>query len=171
MDAIDLLKGRRSIRSFQDKEIEESLLNEVMELAVFAPTAMNSQSSQIVVIRDKETQDKLRKMNAEVMGKDIDPYYGAPIIVVVLGPTDYNTSVENGTSVLVYMELAAYTKGLASVWVHREREMFSSEEGKNLLKEWNIPEGYGGIGALAIGYAAGDYPEPAPRREGYAITI
>ena len=170
-DAIDLLLTRRSIRSFTNEQVSEEDLDKVLEIATYAPTGKGKQSPQLVVVRDKDTLDKLRKMNAEVMGVDKDPYYGAQIIVLSFAPNDTTTYIEDGTSVLVYMMLAAHANGLASVWIHRERQMFASPEGKELMKKWGIPENFDGIGALAIGYASGEHPDAAPRRDGYVIKV
>lgn len=69
------------------------------------------------------------------------------------------------------MMLAAHAIGLASCWINREIEMFATEEGKQLMKEMGLPEGLGGIGAIALGYPATTPAEPKPRKEGYARII
>ena len=170
-DAMDFLVSRRSLRSFTDEQVPEEVLDKILEVATFAPTGQGKQSPQLVVVRDKETIEKLSKMNAAVMGVDKDPYYGAPTIVLSFAPDDVTTYVEDGTSVLVYMMLAAHAADVASVWIHRERQMFASPEGKELMKKWGIPENFVGIGSLAIGYAAVDHPEAAPRRDGYILKV
>jgi len=118
-------------------------------------------------VQDKDTLDKLRKMNAEVLGIDKDPYYGAPSIVLVFAPVDGNTYVEDGSAVLTYICLAAHAYDLGSCWINRERQMFESDEGKALMAEWGIPEKYAGIGGVSIGYKAEDDPEAPPRKEDY----
>ena len=148
------------------KPVEEELLDAVLEAGTYAPSAMGKQSATIIAVRDQETRDQLMHMNAKVMGVESDPYYGAPVIVLVLGG-----SVEDGSCVLVNMMNAAHSLGLASCWIHREREMFDSEEGKALLKKWGLPETLRGIGSIALGYAAGEAPAPKPRKEGYIVKI
>ncbi|MCL2493260.1 MAG: nitroreductase family protein [Clostridiales bacterium] len=171
MDALENLKTRRSIRYFSGKPVEDAVIDKIMDAAVYAPTGQGKQLPQIVVVRDPATQDQLRRMNAEVMGRETDPYYGAPVIVVVLAPNDGNTYVEDGVCVLTYMMLAAHEAGLGSCWVHRERQIFASPEGKALLAKWGVPDKFEGIGALALGYIDGEPPEPAPRREGYVLKV
>ena len=171
-EAIDVLLTRRSIRKFKDEQVSEAELDKVLEIGTYAPTGMGSQSPQIVAVQDPETLEKLRKMNAQVLGADTDPYYGAPTIVLCLAPDDSKTTyMEDGTSVLVYMMAAAHAVGLASVWIHREKEMFESDEGKELMKKWGIPDYFVGIGALAIGYADCEYPVAPARREGYVLKV
>ena len=105
------------------------------------------------------------------MGKETDPYYGAPAIVVVLADGGRGTFVEDGSCVLENLMLAAHAVGLSSCWIHREREIFDSEEGKALLKEWGLPEALRGVGAIALGYADGPEPAAAPRKEGYVVRV
>lgn len=69
------------------------------------------------------------------------------------------------------MMLAAHACGLGSVWVHREREIFDSEEGKKLLREWNLPETLRGVGSIALGYSAAESTARPPRKDGYIVKI
>ena len=112
---------------------------------------------------------KIVRMNAAVMGAESNPYYGAPTVILVFAPKDRNTYIEDGSCVLDTMMLAAHSIGLASRWIHREREMFETEEGRELMKKWGIPENFAGIGALALGYADCEIPEPPARKEGRII--
>ena len=66
---------------------------------------------------------------------------------------------------------AAHAIGLGSCWIHREREMFSTPEGKELMKSWGLPEGLVGIGALALGYPAEEPAQPKPRKQDYYRVI
>ena len=170
-EAADLLLTRRSIRNFTDEQVPEESLDKILEIATYAPTGRGLQSPKIVVVRDEATLDQLRIMNKTVRGVDNDQYFGAKTIVLSFSPNDVKTYIEDGTSVLIYMMLAAHAEGLGAVWVHREREMFSSPEGKELMKKWGIPDNYEGIGALAIGFAKGTHPKPAPRKEDYILKV
>mgnify|MGYP002169056592 CR=1 FL=1 len=120
---------------------------------------------------DKKYRDKISKLNAAIMGTDSDPYYGAPVIVLVLADGNANTFVEDGSCVLENLMLAAYAEGLGSVWVHREREIFDSEEGKALLREWGLSETLRGVGSIALGYPAADPREALPRKNDYIRYI
>ena len=107
------------------------------------------------------------------MGKDTDPYYGAPIVIIVLADGKANTFVEDGSCVLENMMIAAHALGLGSVWVHREREIFDGdgEKGKKLLKDWNLPETLRGVGAIALGYPATDLSKATARKADYIVKI
>ena len=107
-------------------------------------------------------------MNAKVMGRTGDPYYDAPTIILVLTDRGYGNEVYDGSIVLQTMMLAAHEIGLGICWIHREREMFDSEEGKQLLRDMGIQENLMGIGALSIGYEAeGGSHSQKPRKPDY----
>ena len=162
---------RRSVRAYKQDPVPEELLDKVLEAGTYAPTGMGRQSPVIVAVKNKPTRDKLMKMNAAVMGTDNDPYYGAPVIVLVLADKAANTRVQDASCVLENMMLAAHALGLASVWVNREKEMFESAEGKALLQKWGLIAPLEGVGAIALGYPAAS-PAPAkPRKDGYIIKI
>lgn len=170
-DLIDLIKTRRSVRSYKANPVPQELLDTVLEAGTYAPTGGGHQSPVIVAVTSPETRERLRALNAAVMGKETDPYYGAPAIVVVLADGGRGTFVEDGSCVLENLMLAAHAVGLSSCWIHREREIFDSEEGKALLKEWGLPETLRGVGAIALGYADGPEPAAAPRKEGYVVRV
>ena len=170
-DLIDLIKTRRSVRLYTEEPVPEELLEQVLEAGTFAPTGGGHQSPVIVAVTDPGARERLRRLNAAVMGRDTDPYYGAPVIVVVLADGGRGTFVEDGSCVLENLMLAAHALGLSSCWIHREREIFDSEEGKALLRDWGLPETLRGVGAIALGYADGTEPTAAPRKEGYVVRV
>lgn len=170
---LQAIKTRRSIRKYRPEQIKDEELQAVLEAGTFAPTGHNSQDPFIVAVQNPELISRLVAMNAEILGTESDPYYGAPVIVLVFAPlleTNPN-SVKDGSLVLGNMMLAAHSMGLASCWINREQEMFSTEEGKTLMKEMGVPEGYMGIGALSLGYPAVPNPKALPRKENWYRII
>lgn len=149
----ELLKTRRSVRKYRPEQVPDKLLDDVLEAGLYAPSAMNNQGPVMVAVREKATRDRLSRMNAAVMGAGGDPFYGAPCVIIVLADPDRLTWVEDGSLVMGNLLNAAHELGLGSCWIHRAREMFDSEEGKALLKQWDIPERYRGIGCCILGYA------------------
>ena len=139
-EILTLIKTRRSIRSFKPDAVPQELLDAVLEAGTYAPTGGGRQSPTIVAVTSETYRKQIEKLNAAVMGKDTDPYYGAPVIVLVLADGTANTFVEDASCVLENMMLAAASLGLGSVWIHREREIFDSEEGKALLRQWGLPQ-------------------------------
>ena len=168
---LEIIRTRRSYRSYQPEQITDEQLNAVLEAGTYAPTSRGLQSPFIVAIQNEELKARLAKMNAEIMGVTSNPYYDAPTYVLVFVPSDAPNGIQDASLVMENMMLAAHAQGLGSCWIHREREMFVTEEGKELMQQWGLPEGLVGIAALALGYPNGE-PSPAkPRKEGYTRVI
>ena len=166
------LQERRSIRDFQPKPVEAEKIAEILKTGTYAATGMGKQSPIIIVVESPEVRENIRRMNAEIMGREgSDPFYGAPTILIVLADSSIPTCVEDGSLVMGNLMNAAYALGVDSCWIHRAREEFESEEGKALLKKWGIGENYIGIGHLAIGYRACEYPTPRPRKKDYIYIV
>ena len=130
---LDMLLTRRSVRAYKPDPVPTALLEEVLRAGTYAPTGGGRQSPVLVAVTDKAARDEISRLNAAVMGKDTDPYYGAPVLVLALADPASSTWVEDASCALENMMLAAHALGLGSVWVHREREIFDSEAGKALL--------------------------------------
>lgn len=167
------LKTRRSIRSYKPEQITDEELTAVLEAGTWAPTGMGFQDPWIVAVQDPRLKQQLSRMNREFLGTDSDPFYGAPTYVLVFAsrPEKWRNGVPDGSLVLGNMMIAAHSIGLGSCWINREREMFDTEEGKALLKEWGLPGDVMGIGALALGYPATGPKAPKPRKENYYRII
>lgn len=170
-DLLETIKTRRSCRKYDERQITDTELNAVLEAGTYAPTSRGQQAPFIVAVQDADTRATLARMNAEVMGVSSNPYYGAPTYILVFAPADAHNPVQDGSCILENMMLAAHAVGLGSCWIHREKEMFATDEGKALMRKWGLPDGLMGIGALSVGYPAGD-PAPAkPRKEDYFRII
>ncbi len=170
-EVLNAIKMRRSVRAYKPDAVPEALLHAVLEAGTYAPTGMGRQSPTIIAVTSERYRKEIAELNAKVMGSDSDPYYGAPVIVLVLADGSAHTFVEDGSCVLENMMVAAASLGLGSVWVHREREIFDSEEGKALLREWGLPETLRGVGSIALGYPAGSIGEAAKRKDDYIIRV
>ena len=127
---LSLIKTRRSVRVYKSEPVPAEALDAVLEAGTYAPTGGGRQSPTIIAITDPKYRQEIAKLNAEVMGSNADPYYGAPVVVLVLADGSASTFVEDGSCVLENMMLAAHALGLGTVWVHREREIFDCEKGK-----------------------------------------
>ena len=164
-ETLTTLKMRRSCRAYKPELIEEEKLNAILEAGTYAATGMGKQSPIMIAV------DKLSRMNAAVLGADMDPFYGAPEVLVVLGNKAVPTYVYDGSLVMGNMMNAAADLGIASCWVHRAKEEFESDEGKAILKELGIEGDYEGIGHLILGYAAKPVADPAPRKADYIYKV
>ena len=107
-------------------------------------------------------------LNAKVMGREgSDPFYGAPVVVVVLAEKKYPNYIYDGTLVMANLMLSAHAHGLGSCWINRAREVYDSPEGKAILAELGIEGDFEGIGNCILGYIDGEYPEAKVRKENY----
>ena len=141
---------------------------------------MNKQSPIIIAVTNKAMRDRLSKLNLEiVINRNLttssghnDPFYGAPVVLVVLARKDVGTRIYDGSLVMENMMIAANSLGLGSCWIHRAKESFETEEGRAILRELGITEEYEGIGNCILGYAAPDALKPQkPRKDDYVVWV
>lgn len=167
--ALEVLCTRRSVKSYQDRPVEPELLEAALKAATFAPTGRNSQSPTMVVVQDKATIAQLSRMNAQVMGTESDPFYGAPVVVEIFGDPECHTWMEDACLVAGNLMNGAAAAGLGSCWIHRARPMFESLEGKDLMKKWGIREDLIGVANIIIGYQKDPAKPRAARKESYIV--
>ena len=171
MDAMQNLLTRRSVRKYKLDMVPQEKLDKILEAGTYAATGMGRQSPIILAVTDKALRDKLSKMNAAIMGVDSDPFYGAPVVLVVLADKNVPTYLYDGSLVMGNLMNAAHAEGIASCWIHRAKEEFNSEEGKKILQDLGITGDYEGIGHCILGYADGDEPAAKPRKENYVYSV
>ena len=171
-DILQTLKERRSCRKYKSELIPQECLDKILEAGTFAASGMGKQSAIIISITNKEARDKISELNACAMGKTgIDPFYGAPQIIVVLANKNVPTYTHDGSLVLGNMMAEAESLDVATCWIHRAKEVFESDEGKALLKKWGIEGDYEGIGNLALGFADAPKNNPLPRKANYIYYV
>lgn len=170
-EALNVLLERRSVRAYKSEQITDAELQSVLSAGLAAPSAINRQPTVLLVVQDKETIKKLSALNAAVMGKDIDPFYGAPTVIVVLSDRGVPTYAEDGTLVLGNLLNAAQALGLGSCWINRAREVFEMPEAREMLREKGIGDEYIGIGHCVLGYADCEHPSAPPVRDGRVFYI
>jgi len=170
-ETIKTLLERRSIRKFKPEQIKEAELNAILNAGIYAPSGANQQSALFVVIQDKETLKRLSAMNAAVLGKNVDPYYNAPTVVLVFADKSKIAPVEDASLALGNMLNAAASLGIGSCWVHRTKQMFEKDEGKDLLRKWGITGDYIGVGSCILGYPDCEHPKAAPRKDNSVIRV
>jgi len=171
MEALANLKNRRSIRKYKDTMVRKEVLEQIMEAGLYAASGMNLQPVIMIAVTNKEMRDRMSKLNAKVMGSDKDPFYGAPCLIVVLAEREMRNRVYDGSLVMGNLMQAAHDLGVGSCWIHRAKEVFDTEEGKEILKSIGVEGDYEGIGNCILGYVDGEYPQAAPRKENRIFWI
>lgn len=153
-ETLKSLESRRSCRNFiADKIPSEEDLNKIIRAGTFAPSGMGRQPVKIIAVTNKDLRNKIASENAKIMGANMDPFYGAPVILIVIADKSSSTYVYDGSLVIGNMLNAAESLGIANIWIHRAKEEFESEFGKKILKDLGIEGDWEGIGHVALGYA------------------
>lgn len=172
-EVLDKMKSRRSIRKYKADMVPQDVLNQIIEAGLYAASGMGYQNTIIIQVTNKKLRDEISELNREIAGmkEGTDPFYGAPAMLIVLAKKDWRTGVYDGSLVMGNLMLAAHELGLGSCWIHRAKEEFETDWGKELLKSLGIEEEYEGIGHCALGYIDGEYPEAAKRKENRVFYI
>lgn len=178
-EIIENIISRRSVKSYKNVMPPMPLIEEICKAGTYAPTGMGAQSPIIIAVTNKEMRDRLSRINLQIVTNNnlttssghSDPFYGAPCVLVVLAEKRCGTRVYDGSLVMANLMLAAHSLGLGSCWIHRAKETFETEEGKEILKSLGIEGEYEGIGNCIIGYE--DLPPKVqkPRKEGYVTFV
>ena len=191
MELLELMKHRRSIRKYEDRQIDTADLEKVIEAGLFAPNAGGGQRSMIVGVRNKQTVDLLGKVNlstfdrSRLMGPKVsveqpsiidDPtmksaFYGAPAVCVVFARKGFLYSIPDAFCCAENMVLEATELNLASCIIARAEATFATPEGQALQKEWGVPDDYEARCFVLLGYCRGDYPAEKPRKPGRSFII
>lgn len=184
MELLDLMKYRRSIRKYQDRQVSREDMETIIEAGTYAPNAGGGQRSIIVGIRNAELTAKIGRLNAACLDRSRlsgsyvsieqpsiidDPaqkngFYGSPAVCIIFAPKNFLYSIPDAFCCAENMVLMATALGLSSCVIARGEETFDNEIGAALLREWNIPENYIARCFVILGYCDGEYPQPKPRK-------
>ena len=172
-ETLNTLLTRRSCRNFKPDMITEEELQTVIEAGKFAPNGKGLQAGMIIAVTNKQIRDMISVVNCKIGGwaDGFDPFYGAPVILIVLADKAVPTHVYDGSLVMGNLMNAAHAYGISSCWIHRAKEEFESEEGKKILAELGITGDYEGIGHCVIGYADCEQPAASPRKDNYVYWV
>lgn len=185
MEFFELIKYRRSIRKYQNRQISREDLEIIIEAGTYAPNAGGGQRSIIVGVRNAELAERIGRLNVarfdrsklsgSYVSKDQpsiidDPsmksgFYGAPTVCVIFGPKHFLYSIPDAFCCAENMVLAGAELGISSCIIARGEETFDNAIGADLLKEWDIPTDYIARCFVLLGYCEGEYPDAKPRKE------
>ena len=170
-EIIRAMEERRSVRKFKPELPEKADIDQIIEAGLYAANGRGRQAAIILAVTDKALRDRIAEDNRKIGGwaEGFDPFYGAPVIV--LAEKSWPTAVYDGSLVMGNLMLAAHSLGLGSIWIHRAREEFETDEYRQLLAEHGIEGEWVGIGHCAVGYADGEIPAPAPRKDGRVFYL
>lgn len=167
-EIIRAMKERRSIRKFKPDMPRKEDLQQIIEAGLYAANGMGKQAVITIAVTNQELRNRISADNCKIGGwkEGFDPFYGAPVILIVLAEKDWPNRVYDGSLVMGNMMLAAHALGLGSIWIHRAREEFEKDEYKDLLVSLGVAGEWEGIGHCAVGYIDGEPPKASERRDG-----
>ena len=181
---MDIIKSRHSIRKYTDKQISREDLELILEAGNYAPNAGGGQRSMMVAIHDAKLTKKIGIMNMASFNRNgligsyvskeqpsviddptiKDGFYGAPTVVAIFAQSNFMFRVADAFCMAENMILQATELGIASCIISRGEETFVSEEGQNLLGEWEVPKNYTCQCFVILGYLDGEEPQSKPRK-------
>lgn len=172
-EIIQAMEERRSIRRFKPEMPVKRDLEQIIEAGLYAANGMGKQAVITVAVTDKEVRDKLSAANCKIGGwkEGFDPFYGAPAVLIVLADKNWANRVYDGSLVMGNMMLAAHSLGLGSIWIHRAKEEFETEEWQQFLSDIGVVGEWEGIGHCAVGYVDGEMPKAAERKDGRVFWV
>ena len=172
-EIIEALKERRSVRKFKPELPDRDAVDQIIDAGLYAASGMGRQSVIIIDVAEKKLRDRLSEANCRIGGwkPEFDPFYGAPEVLIVLADKNVPTYLYDGSLAMGYLMNAAHAVGLGSCWIHRAKEEFEMEEFRQILRSLGVEGEYEGIGHCVIGYADGEIPDAAARKEGRVFHI
>jgi len=170
-ETMNTLVNRRSIRCFNDIAVSKELVEQIVLAGEYAPCGMGKQAGKMLVVTDPELLETLRRLNCTSVGNEYtrDNFYGGKTVIVVFADSNVRTHIYDGSLVMGNLMNAAYSLGVGSIWIHRAKEVFETEEGKQLKKQLGIDESYVGIGHCVLGYYDGQAPVAKERKSDFVI--
>lgn len=172
-EVLDKIESRRSIRHYKGTMVPRELIDKIIRAGLYAASGKNRQDCIIISVTNRAMRDRIMEMNRQIGGyaADVDPFYGAPAMLIVLAKKDEPNHVYDGSLVMGNLMLAAHDLGLGSCWIHRARQEFETDEGRQILADLGIEGEWEGIGHCALGYIDGENPAPLPRKPNRVFYI
>lgn len=184
MELLDLIKYRRSIRKYSAKQIPKEDLQKIIEAGAYAPNAGGGQRSIIVAVHNRELTEKIGIMNlakfdrSKLLGSYVSKkqpsviddtsikngFYGAPTVCIIFTPKNFLYGIPDAFCIAENMVLEATNLEISSCMVARGEETFDNDFGRELLKKWEIPDGFIARCFVLLGYCDGEYPKSKPRK-------
>lgn len=193
-NVMEAILHRRSIRRYSEKQIEETVLQEILKAGLYAPSAGGRQGVIFAVCQDKEVNERLGKIkransNPHMATKTSyvskeqpsiadDPnlknaFYNAPTVITLFAPKDFLFAKEDCAIAAENMMLAADAFGVGSCYIGQGWPAFADPYGQEILKKWAIRPDYYAVMQLLLGYPreGDDHPAAKPRKTGRVLRF
>ncbi len=185
MELVDAIKKRRSIRKFKTDQIPEEVINELLELSVWAPSGMNQQPWVFSVIQDRSYLEELSVKSKSILLDRIDEipvlrryarimsnpkydiFYHAPTLLLVYGDARVPTYFQDCSLAAQNLMLLAWEKGLGSCWIGFAHFACDTPEVKDKLA---VPEHYELVASIVLGFPDSISTKPGKRKAPQVIS-
>lgn len=190
---IEMIISRHAIRRFEDRQIDEEALQQILHAGLYAPSAGNNQRSRVVVCQDKAINLELGRLSRWMQYKGADPaqtaksisadqpsiqddlslmdgFYGAPTVLTIFA-LDMRYCQQDAAMVALNIQLAAHALDIGSCYIGRTDEVFATPYGQSLIKAWGIEEDLKPVCNVILGYRKGPEPKAKPRRESRILRV
>ncbi|MDO5718234.1 MAG: nitroreductase family protein [Tissierellia bacterium] len=161
---LEIVKNRKSIREFEDREVERDLIEKIMEAAIYSPTAMNKQDRRFTVIRNKDIIARFEEAIKKGLGIPRYSLHDAPVFVIISVPVDSDDGIANSSTAMQNLYLAVENYGLGSCWINQFKYLNEDPGIRSLYEELGIPSDEKVYAAMIIGYPD-EKPEEKNREE------
>lgn len=179
MDLREAIYSRRATREFTAASVDEKTVRTLIDAAVQAPSAVNTQPWSFCVVRDKTLLGKIsRESKAHIVkntpiglvshhfnqilnDESFDIFYHAPVLIVICSASEIPWAVEDCALAAENLMLVARAAGLGSCWIGFAQAFLGTPEGKAALK---LPAAYKPVAPIIVGYPKA-WPAPVPRKE------
>ena len=191
---METILHRRSIRRFDTRQIDETVLQQILQAGLYAPSAGGRQGVIFAVCQDQEINKRLgriKRANSNFRmstaisyvsreqpsivddAKLINAFYDAPTVITLFAPKNFLFSTEDCAVAAENMILAADALGVGSCYIGQGWTAFADSYGQEILQQWKIPIDHYAVMQLLLGYPReGDrHPMPKVRKEGRIIRI
>ncbi len=193
-EVMQTILHRRSIRRFDDRQVDEAALQEILQAGLYAPSAGGRQGVLFAVCQDRAVNlrlGKIKRANSRPRMADAehyvskeqpsiaddpaltDAFYGAPTVITLFAPKNFLFAVDDCAVAAENMMLAADALGVGSCYIGQGWPAFADPYGQEILRRWAIPGNYYAVMQLLLGYPRPNdpHPTPKPRKSGRVLRV
>ena len=193
-DVMQTILHRRSIRRFDDRQLDEDALQQILQAGLYAPSAGGRQGVLFAVCQDRAVNLRLGRIKranshprmasgGNYVSREqpsiaddpalTDAFYGAPTVITLFAPKNFLFAVDDCAVAAENMMLAADALGVGSCYIGQGWPAFADPYGQEILRQWAIPTDHYAVMQLLLGYPRpGDaHPAPKPRKAGRVLRV
>ncbi len=158
---MEAIYGRRSVRRYQDRDVEKEKLQMILDAAFHGPSARNLQPWHFTVIEDRALMDELEEgVRKAEKNPQMRVFHGAPVVIMVSGHTENHWNQIDCGLATENLLLAAHSLGLGTCVVGFVMRYLNQPYAAETLEKLRLPEGFNPLYAITVGYPD---EEPAAR--------